>query len=1218
LGITALTTITPVAVPSQINCDVNSDPCGATAATNLANQNAITAYNAEVAAAIATFTAQYYKQCMPNPNNFEYYGATYTDQVYHYTLYYYDQAGNLVRTVAPRDVAGNTLPLASLGTVDAYRNDPSSGYYPFTVPTYSVLTNYQYNTLNEVIQQSTPDAGVTNFWYSSVGQLRVSQNPKQAAHTLGSGFTQLFDPYYSYIKYDALGRTVEVGESDQYSYLITTGQYPFNDPVNLNNPTFPVGVDQISSTVYDIAYNPPGLTQLELRKRVSYNSIDENGDGIPEYSTYYSYDPMGNVLTVMQDNPQLSDLPNQEFKRVDYEFELISGNVLSVNYQTGQYDQFHHKYWYDKDNRLTNVYTSADGIIWDQDAKYFYYLHGPLARTELGDDKVQGLDYFYTINGWVKGVNSNTINPNFDLGKDGSLTAQYDNSQPGIHQNIAQDAFGFTLGYYDDGTLTGQNDYKAINASVGSNLTSNEFNSLQYTSSNLFNGNIKDVCVAMLQPSMSGGIPTYMPLMKKEFRYDQLNRITQANAFISGSGSNSSPISGYYGALNNGDYQESFNYDPNGNILALNRNASGGNGYSGPGQTVHQMDQLSYQYQLNPSNGLPTNQLSYVGNAQPTNKFASEVNSQSAGTGSTTAGYYSYDNNNTGNYTYDLIGNLFSDKQNQISSIGWTNYGKVSTVNRSTGSTMDDLEFHYDANGHRVCKIVKRRPYGAPTSQDNWDYTYYVNDPSGHVLATYEKTYTVLTGGVGCSSGSLQIVESLTKKEHMIYGIKRLGEKNYQATIYNSNSTSLTEPTVAFQVFCSSGAAANGIFPNDGGSINVFVTPATITSFMRWTADKTYELTNHLGNVQVTINDKKLPVQGSMLGFAQNYLPDVVSQTDYYAFGSQIDSRSSYLNIGTGKYRYGMNGQEKDDEIANITGGHYSAEYWEYDARLGRRWNVDPETANAPEESPYAGFKNCPTMCTDPNGDNPLLLAVLGAGIGFVQEFASEIGEYVIDNRAHGRKGLNAFHHVLQKLDWADLVSATVTGALEGFVGGGALSASVKSMLGYALDELNTLLQTNVDYINETTDDMELPYYKRFRWTLDTRQGDYHHKDLTKATLAFGVLSLPNGLHWLRHAPYDFSQDPLSVAEAVGISASTNAANDIFLDHKDYKKWHNGFGRFSEKTMDVMDETFHKIGKRFHNFFSGIRDRFKSLKLWWGKNRKAHHKRDNWSGVHKR
>lgn len=66
--------------------------------------------------------------------------------------------------------------------------------------------------------------------------------------------------------------------------------------------------------------------------------------------------------------------------------------------------------------RLTEVYTSADHVYWEKQAGYSYYRHGPLARTELGQLKVQGIDYAYTLQGWLKGVNSNAIGGSFDMG----------------------------------------------------------------------------------------------------------------------------------------------------------------------------------------------------------------------------------------------------------------------------------------------------------------------------------------------------------------------------------------------------------------------------------------------------------------------------------------------------------------------------------------------------------------------------------------------------------------------------------------------------------------------------------------------------------------------------------------------------------------------------------------------------------------------------------
>ena len=46
-----------------------------------------------------------------------------------------------------------------------------------------------------------------------------------------------------------------------------------------------------------------------------------------------------------------------------------------------------------------------------------------------------------------------------------------------------------------------------------------------------------------------------------------------------------------------------------------------------------------------------------------------------------------------------------------------------------------------------------------------------------------------------------------------------------------------------------------------------------------------------------------------------------------------------------------------------------TAEFWQYDARLGRRWNIDPVT-NA-SLSPYACFNNNPILYSDVNGDDP-------------------------------------------------------------------------------------------------------------------------------------------------------------------------------------------------------------------------------------------------------
>src|SRR5574343_319775 len=128
---------------------------------------------------------------------------------------------------------------------------------------------------------------------------------------------------------------------------------------------------------------------------------------------------------------------------------------------------------------------------------------------------------------------------------------------------------------------------------------------------------------------------------------------------------------------------------------------------------------------------------------------------------------------------------------------------------------------------------------------------------------------------------------------------------------------------------------------------------------------KQYELTNHLGNVLSTVLDRKTPITatGGSGGSTTitHYEGDVVFATDYYPFGSPMswstpDSSSGRMYSGGG-YRYGCNGIEKSNEVADI-GNHYTALFGEYDSRLGRRWNQDPKPN--PTISNYAMFANNP------------------------------------------------------------------------------------------------------------------------------------------------------------------------------------------------------------------------------------------------------------------
>ncbi|TAE48193.1 MAG: hypothetical protein EAY69_05560, partial [Cytophagales bacterium] len=105
---------------------------------------------------------------------------------------------------------------------------------------------------------------------------------------------------------------------------------------------------------------------------------------------------------------------------------------------------------------------------------------------------------------------------------------------------------------------------------------------------------------------------------------------------------------------------------------------------------------------------------------------------------------------------------------------------------------------------------------------------------------------------------------------------------------------------------------------------------------------------------------------------------DIKTYTDYYAFGMEMVGR----NWSEGEaYRFGHNGQEKSKEVGE---DNYTAEFWEYDSQVIRRFNTDPIVKEY--ESPYLAFGGNPIWFSDVNGDDaskitpwPIIPIIIGA-----------------------------------------------------------------------------------------------------------------------------------------------------------------------------------------------------------------------------------------------
>jgi len=424
-----------------------------------------------------------------------------------------------------------------------------------------------------------------------------------------------------------------------------------------------------------------------------------------QHASHYTYDIHGTVPIVVQDIPALGEYNNQ-YKYINYTFDLISGNVNEVAYNEGEADEFRHRYMYDGDNRIVVVETSKDGVLWDADANYNYYRHGPLARTELGDLKVQGVDFAYTIHGWLKGVNSNTMNKDRDIGKDGLVG---DNNE-----TVGRDAFGFTLGYYIG-------DYEDISLmSMGDKFEADvEGSDLEAARNNFFNGNISHMVTCLPKAYDYQNSATITPeAFGNAYTYDQLNRLSSSRTFAN---LNYTTNQWQNNSITNPQaYATNYTYDAMGNILTQKRNGGGGSPES--------LDDLTYNYHTN-GDGLISNRLYSVNDAVSSSNYEDDIDDQGT-----------YDNTHStietaNNYGYDELGNLVRDDAEEIEEIVWNTYGKIKKVIRTSSSDKPDLEFLYDASGQRLAKIVKPKPI--ESVEQPQVVTWYVRDAQGNVMAVY-------------------------------------------------------------------------------------------------------------------------------------------------------------------------------------------------------------------------------------------------------------------------------------------------------------------------------------------------------------------------------------------------------------------------------------------------------------------------------------------------
>lgn len=262
-----------------------------------------------------------------------------------------------------------------------------------------------------------------------------------------------------------------------------------------------------------------------------------------------------------------------------------------------------------------------------------------------------------------------------------------------------------------------------------------------------------------------------------------------------------------------------------------------------------------------------------------------------------------------------------------LTALGYSNYSiyddgiGAKAINRTNGSSRKNLKFDYDAMGHRIAKHVLTSANVLESS------TYYILDAQGNTIATYDREIIGAT-------------VYYSQNERYIYGSARLGVMTEVIPLYGSQNATYSQTTW-----------------ND-----------TI-------GRRTYELTNHLGNVLSVISDKPIPVDDANDNDIDWFLADIRQSTDYSAFGVQLENRALKLTAVTKKYRMGYQGSEMDNEVKPgdplnpKDGNSYTTEFRQLDPRLGRWLSIDPKAGEMPWQSPYCSMNNNPILYSDPLGD---------------------------------------------------------------------------------------------------------------------------------------------------------------------------------------------------------------------------------------------------------
>ena len=787
---------------------------------------------------------------------------------YDYSLNYYDKANRLVKSVQPLGFDNTNL-----------ANDT------FNTPNHNYISTFDYNTLGQLQESTSPDEGSAQFKYRKDGQIRFSQNSKQVNAN-----------EFSFTNYDNLGRPIESGVLEGTAFASTDSDnsdfkdqcneviYPmgfaallssavsqhldnyfvdnYNELIELNdiiNGNVASQIDFDFPFSVNLASGSVTVTDITQFRQIIQNAINTCTFFNKKEQHFTKYDQaslFGLHVALIEENIPINDFYEQQ--------QFIAGNVVKTFTQNPNttttwysYDVYGRVQWLVQ--KIDGLGTKTIDYEYDQTTgevtkvcyqknvpsemfihQYKYSIAGQLAKVATSTDNINFTNqakYYYYETGALKRTeladNLQGIDYTYNLAgqlkaiNHPSEDASLDPGKDGTN-DFPADMFGAGLDYYSG-------DYQRINTPTAIASFTEGIDQ--------FNGNIKSI-------SWKTNNPNTPTAAAYNYSYNKNNWLASANftADIGGGGTTEANIT-------------------KNNILTINENVIASESISllpgfhapagieftavitpttdppGTNDGDYNVSNLSYdvngnilslnrnKHTENGSNKMDQlsydykekkNQLDHVNDAVTETTNANDIKTQSAG-----------------NYTYNEIGQLESNTEEGIS----YTYNASGLVTEVQKNNQPLVKFYYNDKGYRVRKESFNN--GILTDTD-----YYIRDFAGTVIAIYK-------------NGMLTEVP--------IHGASHLGIH----------------------------------FKESGTNV--------------------YQLTDHLGNVRAVIAkiDNDVAISNS---------------TDYYPFGMPMPNRF----LSDGNYRYAFQSQEKDQETGKEA---FELRFW--DSRIARWLSPDPYNAGA-------------------------------------------------------------------------------------------------------------------------------------------------------------------------------------------------------------------------------------------------------------------------------